>query len=41
MRVSWREILEDAGILIPLTKGKRNKVWEPAGLLDLMTDLEG
>lgn len=35
------QILEDAGILIPLTKGKRNKAWEPAGLLDLIADMEG
>jgi Fic family protein len=35
------QILEDAGILIPLTSGKRNKAWEPAGLLDLIAEMEG
>lgn len=35
------QILEDAGILIPLTKGKRNQAWEPAGLLDLIARMEG
>jgi Fic family protein len=34
------QILETAGILIPLTSGKRNQAWEPAGLLDLIEGLE-
>lgn len=32
--------LEGAGILIPLTSGRRNRVWEAAGLLDLLARLE-
>jgi hypothetical protein len=35
------QTLEDAGILVPLTKGKRNQAWEPAGLLDLIAQMEG
>jgi Fic family protein len=35
------QTLEDAGILIPLTQGKRNQSWEPAGLLDLIAQMEG
>ena len=35
------QTLEDAGVLIPLTSGKRNKAWEPAGLLDLIAQMEG
>lgn len=35
------QTLEDAGILIPLTKGKRNQAWEPAGLLELIAQMEG
>lgn len=35
------QILADAGILIPLTKGKRNQAWEPARLLDLIAKMEG
>ncbi|MGQ0815580.1 MAG: Fic family protein [Gemmatimonadota bacterium] len=33
------QILEDTGILIPLTTAKRNKAWEPAGLLDLIAEM--
>ncbi len=32
--------LESAGILIPLSAGKRNRSWEAAGLLDLLARLE-
>lgn len=32
--------LEAAGILLPLSQSKRNRSWEPVGLLDLLTDLE-
>lgn len=32
--------LEDAGILIPLSQGKRNQSWEAVGLLDLLGQLE-
>lgn len=32
--------LEAAGILVPLSDGKRNRVWEAAGLLDLLSGLE-
>lgn len=35
------QMLEDAGILKRLTKGKRNQAWEPAGLLDLIAEMEG
>jgi hypothetical protein len=34
------QILESAGILVPLTGGKRNQAWEPAGLTDLIAQLE-
>jgi Fe2+ or Zn2+ uptake regulation protein len=34
------EQLEKAGILIPLTAGRRNQTWEAAGLLDLLAGLE-
>lgn len=33
-------MLETAGILIPVTSGRRNQAWEPAGLLDLIARLE-
>lgn len=32
--------LQDAGVLIPLTAGSRNRVWEASGLLDLVVRLE-
>lgn len=32
--------LEDAGILIPLGQSRRNRAWEPQGLLDLIIALE-
>ncbi|MQA00147.1 MAG: Fic family protein, partial [Dehalococcoidia bacterium] len=32
--------LERAGVLIPLAESRRNRVWEPAGLLDVVTRLE-
>ena len=35
------EELEAAGILIPLSSGKRNQSWEAVGLLDLLEGLEG
>ncbi|MEO5510529.1 MAG: Fic family protein [Longimicrobiales bacterium] len=34
------QILESAGVLVPLTSGKRNQAWEPRGLLDLIAGLE-
>ena len=34
------EQLETAGVLLPLTGGRRNRSWEAAGLLDLIADLE-
>jgi Fic family protein len=34
------EQLVRAGVLLPLTSGKRNRQWEAAGLLDLLTDLD-
>lgn len=34
------QILESAGILVPLTGGKRNQAWEPAGLSDLIAQME-
>lgn len=34
------EQLEAAGVLQPLTGGRRNRSWEAAGLLDLIADLE-
>ncbi len=33
-------ILEAAGVLIPLTTGRRNRAWEAQGLLELLGDLE-
>lgn len=35
------EQLTDAGILLPLSTGKRNRWWEASGLLDLIGQLEG
>lgn len=32
--------LEQAGVLIPLSKGRRNRSWEAEGLLDLIAGLE-
>jgi Fic family protein len=32
--------LADAGVLLPLTGGRRNRSWEVVGLLDLIADLE-
>lgn len=32
--------LEEAGVLRPLTGGRRNRSWEATGLLDLLADLE-
>lgn len=34
------EELESAGVLVPLTAAKRNRVWEADGLLDLLAGLE-
>ncbi len=34
------ETLEEAGVLVPLTTSKRNRSWEAAGLLDLLSRLE-
>ena len=34
------QILESAGILVPLTGGKRNQAWEPAGRPDLVAQME-
>jgi Fic family protein len=33
-------VLEKVGVLQPLSKGKRNRIWEAAGLVDLMADLD-
>ncbi|OWY61901.1 hypothetical protein B7486_61305 [cyanobacterium TDX16] len=33
--------LVDAGVLLPLSTSRRNRVWEAAGLLDLLAELEG
>ena len=33
--------LEQAGVLVRLSQGERNRTWEAAGLLDLLTGLEG
>jgi hypothetical protein len=33
-------VLESAGVLVPLSTGKRNRWWEAAGLLDLIARLE-
>jgi hypothetical protein len=32
--------LQDAGVLLPLTAGSRNRVWEASGLLELVVGLE-
>ncbi len=32
--------LVSAGVLLPLTEGKRNRQWEGAGLLDLLSELD-
>ena len=32
--------LEEAGVLLPLSSGRRNRSWEAAGLLDLIAGLE-
>jgi Fic family protein len=34
------ETLQAAGVLIPLSRGRRNRSWEAAGLLDLIAGLE-
>jgi hypothetical protein len=34
------EQLEAAGVLVALTDGRRNQLWEPAGLIDLLEGLE-
>jgi hypothetical protein len=34
------ETLEAAGVLIPLSQGRRNRSWEAAGLLDISAGLE-
>ena len=34
------DALQDAGVLLPLTPGRRNRSWEAAGLLDLIAGLE-
>jgi Fic family protein len=34
------EQLVEAGVLLPLSKGRRNRWWEAAGLLDLIAQLE-
>jgi len=34
------EQLENAGVLRRVPKGKRNRVWEAVGLLDLLAGLE-
>jgi Fic family protein len=33
--------LEQSGVLVRLSQGERNRTWEAAGLLDLLTGLEG
>ena len=35
------EQLVDAGVLMPLSEGRRNRYWEAADLLDLIAQLEG
>ena len=30
----------DAGVLVALTNGRRNRAWEPEGLIDLVVALE-
>ena len=32
--------LVDAGVLVPLTSGKRNRQWEAVGLLELAAEFE-
>lgn len=32
--------LAEAGVLVALSGGRRNRSWEAAGLLDLIADLE-
>jgi hypothetical protein len=32
--------LEDAGVLLPVSRSLRNQIWEVAGLLDLQADFE-
>jgi Fic family protein len=32
--------LEDAGVLLPVSRSLRNQIWEVAGLLDLLADFE-
>ncbi len=32
--------LQDAGVLLPLSRARRNQSWEAAGLLDLLASLE-
>jgi len=32
--------LESAGILMPLSQGRRNQSWEAVGLLDLLAGLD-
>ncbi|MCC7002913.1 MAG: Fic family protein [Gemmatimonadaceae bacterium] len=34
------EILQQAGVLVPTSTGRRNQSWEAEGLLDLIADLE-
>lgn len=34
-------LLAEAGVLVPLSTGRRNRAWEAAGLLDLLAELEG
>jgi len=32
--------LEEAGILVSVAGGKRNRIWEASGLLDLIAEIE-
>jgi Fic family protein len=34
------ELLEESGVLIPLSRGRRNRSWEATNLLDLLAGLE-
>lgn len=34
------EILVEAGILLPITTGRRNRWWEAAGLMEIIKRLE-
>jgi hypothetical protein len=34
------ELLEASGVLIPLSRGRRNRSWEATRLLDLLAGLE-